>query len=80
MSDTNSVKPVCDLHGIKEAVCVHTDKVTDSCLAKDCIEDLRVYLTLESQRVLDQSTSAKARYVELMHVCIQVEAVPYNTG
>ena len=48
MSDTNSVKPVCDLHGIKEAVCVHTDKVTDSCLAKDCIEDLRVYLTLES--------------------------------
>ena len=80
MSDTNPVKPACDLRGIKEAVCVHTDKVTDSCLAKDCIEDLRVYLTLDSQRVLDGASSAKARFVELMHVCIQVEAVPYNTG
>lgn len=80
MSDSKSGKPACDLHAIREAVCVHTDKVTDSCLAKDCIEDLRVYLTLDSQRVLDAATSAKARYVELMHVRIQVEAAPYNTG
>ena len=80
MSDTNQVKPGCDLRSIREAVCVHTDKVTDSCLAKDCIEDLRVYLTVESQRVLDAASSARARFVELIHVSIDVEAVPYNTG
>ncbi len=80
MSDITSANPACDLRGIKEAVCVHTDKVTDSCLAKDCIEDLRVYLTLDSQRALDQATSAKARFVELVHVNICVEPVPFNTG
>lgn len=80
MPDTSVANPACDLRGIKEAVCVHTDKITDSCLAKDCIEDLRVYLTLDAQRALDQSTNARARYVELIHVCIQVEPVPYNTG
>lgn len=48
MSDTTRNTPACDLSGIREAVCVHTDKITDSCLAKDCIEDLHVYLTVES--------------------------------
>ena len=80
MSDILSADHACDLRGIKEAVCVHTDKITDSCLAKDCIEDLRVYLTLDSQRALDNSTGAKARYVELIHVNIHVEPVPFNTG
>ncbi len=80
MSDTTQNTPACDLRGIREAVCVHTDKITDSCLAKDCIEDLHVYLTLESQCTLDKAVSAKARYVELMHVAIQTEAVPYSTG
>ena len=71
MSDTSQVNTSCDLRGIREAVCVHTDKITDSCLAKDCIEDLRVYLTLDSQRTLDAASGARARYVELMHVSAQ---------
>lgn len=80
MSDTSQVSTACDLRGVREAVCVHTEKITDSCLAKDCIEDLRVYLTLDSQRALDGAASARARYVELMHVGVHVEPVPYNTG
>ena len=80
MSDTTQAAKACDLRGIREAVCVHTNKVTDSCLAKDCIEDLRVYLTVGSQQTLDCATGAKARYVELLHVAVQVESVPYSTG
>lgn len=80
MSDTTQASPACDLRGIREAVCVHTDKITDSCLAKDCIEDLQVYLTVGSQQALDCAASAKARYVELMHVDVHVESVPYSTG
>ena len=76
MSDTTQASPACDLRGIREAVCVHTDKITDSCLAKDCIEDLQVYLTVGSQQALDCAASAKARYVELMHVDVHVESVP----
>ena len=52
MSDTTRSTPACDLSGIREAVCVHTDKITDSCLAKDCIEDLRFYPTASAQEVL----------------------------
>ena len=59
---------------------MHTDKITDSCLAKDCIEDLHVYLTVESQCTLDKAVSAKARFVELMHVAIQTDPVPYSAG
>ena len=80
MSDTTRNTPACDLSGIREAVCVHTDKITDSCLAKDCIEDLHVYLTVESQCTLDKAVSAKARFVELMHVGIQTDPVPYSAG
>ena len=42
-------------------VCIHTDQILDSCMDKDCVEDLRVYLTRESQAALDRSTGAKTR-------------------
>ena len=35
--------PVSDCSGIREAVCIHTRKIFDSCRDKDCIEDLRFY-------------------------------------
>ena len=39
---------------IREAVCIHTKKIYDSCRDKDCVEDLRVYPTRSSQAVLDR--------------------------
>lgn len=80
MSDTTQTTPACDLRGVREAVCVHTDKITDSCLSKDCIEDLHVYLTVGSQCTLDEARGAKARFVELMHVAITTEPVAYSVG
>ena len=80
MSEPAQAGKTCDLRGIREAVCVHTGKITDSCLAKDCIEDLRVYLTVDSQHTLDCAASAKARFVELLFVDVQVECVPYSSG
>ena len=80
MSEPAQAGKTCDLRGIREAVCVHTGKITDSCLAKDCIEDLRVYLTVDSQQTLDCAASAKARYVELLFTQVQVEPVPYSSG
>lgn len=63
---------------LREAVCIHTQKVTDSCRDKDCIEDLRVYLTRESQSQLDACAGAKARCAELLYAYIDVEPVPFN--
>ena len=70
----------CDLSKLSEAVCIHTGKIMDSCLDKDCIEDLRVYLTAESQAALEQSTSTKARCAELLHIQLDVGRISFNRG
>ena len=71
MSEPAQAGKTCDLRGIREAVCVHTGKITDSCLAKDCIEDLRVYLTVDSQHTLDCAASAKARFVAVSYTHLE---------
>lgn len=80
MATSTQIGPICSINDIKEAVCVHTKKIMDSCLDKDCIEDLRVYLTSESQAALDRATSVKARSAELLHAYIDVEPVSFNRG
>ena len=62
------------------SVCIHTSKIMDSCVDKDCVESLRVYLTRDSQNALDHSTSAKVRCVELLHVYIDVEPISFHRG
>ena len=52
--------------GFKEAVCIHTDKVYDSCRDKDCIENLRVYLTPSGQEVIDCAINVKCTKAEII--------------
>ena len=73
-----SEQSTCRPEDLREAVNIHTRKVTDSCRDKDCIEDLRVYLTRESQALLDASAGAKARCAELVYAYIDVEPVAFN--
>lgn len=80
MAEDNQNAVACDLSGIRESVCIHTAKVMDACRDKDCIEDLRVYLTRDSQCLLDRASGAKVRSVELLYVDPTVENVPYNSG
>ena len=65
----------CDPEDLKQAMSIHTRKITDSCKDKDCIEDLRVYLTTGSQTILDTCASARVRSAELLYTCIDVETV-----
>lgn len=64
----------------KEAVCIQTDKVYDSCREKDCLEDLRVYLTRSGQEVIDNAINVKCRKSEVIWVFTDVEPVPFNRG
>ena len=72
--------PVSDLAGIREAVCVHTQKIMDACRDKDCVEDLRVYLTCASQQVLERAVSVKPGCAELLYVSPIVEPICFNKG
>jgi len=80
MPDKVSPGPLCGNHPPKEAVCIHTRKVYDSCRDKECLQDLRVYLTRTSQAILDTAISVKARTAELLWSFIDVEPIPFNKG
>lgn len=47
---------------------------------KDCIEDLRVYLTTGSQEIIERATSVKSGVAELISAKIDVEPVSFNRG
>ncbi len=64
----------------REAVRVHTKQIQDACIDKDCIEDLRVYLTGSSQAALESAVNARARSAELLHIYIDVAPIAYNPG
>ena len=51
MPDKVMPGPVEDFGCIREAVCIHTKKVFDSCRDKDCIEDLRFYPKMQSEHL-----------------------------
>ena len=68
----------CDPADLRQAMSIHTRKITDSCRDKDCIEDLRVYLTATSQTVLNSATGAKVRSAELLYTAIEVEPVAFD--
>lgn len=72
--------PVGDAACIREAVCIHTKKIFDSCRDKDCVEDLRFFPTQQSQAIIERAISVKAGKAELIHTYIDVEPVGFNRG
>lgn len=65
---------------IHRPVCIHTMQITDCCLDKDCIEDLRVYLTTTSQTAFEAATGAKTRCAELLYIQVELTSLPYKRG
>lgn len=64
----------------KEAVCVETERIFDSCSDKDCLEDLQVFFSRHGQSVIDNSTLIKCRSSEVLDTYLSVDAVPFNKG
>ena len=78
MSDQCQDTLRCDPGDLRQAMSIHTRKITDSCRDKDCIEDLPVYLTAASQALLDSSASTRVRCAELISTYIDVEPVAFD--
>lgn len=78
MSDRCQDMLRCRPEDLRNALSIHTKKITDSCRDKDCIEDLRVYLTKGSQNLLESAASAKVRCAELLYTYIDVEPVAFD--
>ena len=68
----------CGPDDLRQAMSIHTRKITDACRDKDCIEDLRVWLTGPSQKLLDCAAGVKVRSARLLHTYIDVEPVAFD--
>ena len=80
MADKVMPGPVSDAGGIREAVCIHTRKIYDSCRDKDCIEDLRFYPKMQYADVLNRALNIKGGSAKLLYVYVDVEPVSFNRG
>ena len=78
MSEYSHDRGFCGPNEGPGAMSIHTRKITDACRDKDCIEDLRVYLTRGSQEVLETATCVKVRKAELLYTSIDVEQVAFD--
>ncbi len=65
---------------ISDNVCIDTKRIYDSCVSKDCLEDLRVTFNDESQALVDNADSIRTRDCDISAVSIDVDEVPFNRG
>ncbi|MCR5663727.1 MAG: hypothetical protein K6G17_02490 [Oscillospiraceae bacterium] len=65
---------------IQQAVGVDTRKIFDSCLDKDCVDELRVYPTVSSQTALENALSVRPRGADLLYVDVSVSSISFNRG
>ena len=69
-----------DDQSLNKAVCIDTKRIFDSCVSKDCLEDLRVTFFSKSQKLIDDAITVKCRECVIHSVAIDVEEVPFNRG
>ncbi len=65
---------------VKEAVCIDTNRVYDSCADKDCLSDLKLIFTDKAQCIIDKATSIRCRGAQVINAAINVDSVPFNRG
>ncbi|MBR4241306.1 MAG: hypothetical protein IKR97_03695, partial [Eubacterium sp.] len=65
---------------INETVCVDTKRIFDSCVSKDCLEDLRVTFFDDNQELIDNAVNVKTRYSSVEAVSVDVDEVPFDRG
>ena len=80
MADRVTNGPVESPASIREAVCVNTRKIFDSCRDKDCVDDLRVYPTESSQSYIENALNIRPKSARLLSVDVSVEPVSFNRG
>ena len=59
---------------------VTVQKIYDTCKDKDCLTDMRVYLSPADQTLIDNAINIRARKSELVWTTVNVEEVPFNRG
>ncbi|MBQ9375533.1 MAG: hypothetical protein IJU04_04250 [Ruminococcus sp.] len=68
-------------NSFKEAVCIETMRVFDSCSAQDCLEDLEVtFAEPAMQEMINEASYIKTKSVEVLNTTFNIDPVPFNKG
>ena len=65
---------------LNETVCVDTKRIFDSCVSKDCLENIRVTFFDNNQELIDNAVNVKTRYSSVEAVSVDVDEIPFNRG
>ncbi len=63
-----------------DAVCISAPRIYDSCGAKDCLSDLPVFFTAESQAIVDSAASVKINKASVLTSTVEVDSVAFHRG
>ncbi len=69
-----------DICKLREAVCVHVEKVYDNCREKDCIEDAVVDFVDNVQDLINNAIKVKTKDAEVVAILADIEDVPFKRG
>lgn len=63
-----------------QSFCIDADRVYDSCSDKDCLNEMRVFFTEESQGIINNAMSVRIREANIINTVVKVEPVTYHKG
>ncbi len=69
-----------NVQNFEDEICVNVQKIYDTCKDKDCLSDMRVYLSSGDQTLIDNAVNIRARKSELVWTSVDLEEVPFNKG
>ncbi len=64
----------------KDEVCINAQRIYDTCKDKDCFSDLKVYLSPQGQKVIENAINVRTHRSELIWSSVDLDAVPFNKG
>lgn len=70
----------CDVQNYSDDICINARKIYDTCKDKDCLTDMRVYLSASDQTLIDNAVNVRARKSKLIWTNVNLEEVPFNKG
>lgn len=72
--------PCGALGGMKDTVCIDTNRVMDSCRDRDCFERVRVYLSDFGNEVLEHTSAIRAKSARIVSTNISIDPIQFNRG
>lgn len=64
----------------KDEVCINAQRIYDTCKDKDCFSDIKVYLSPQGQKIIENALNVKAHKSDLIWSSVDIDAVPFNKG